>query len=335
MVWRTWGGKHRVLLGEADLLVEDSLPAFREAAGPLLDRTPAAHAGRAGGGAGLAGPAARRAGWRADALDAWRSAGVDRPGAAADARASGLARGRGRRAAGAAVSVDQLLAQLFPGGHAVARQGDLLVGTGRAAAGEVAVLGLCDGIDVGPELALRLAQEVLAVVRQHPGRPILALVDSRGQRMGKREEVLGLNGYLGHLAACVELARRAGHRTLALVHGQASSGSFLAFAALCDEIHAVEGAVLSVMNLPAMSRVTKIPLARLEALSAASPVLAPGLENYVAGSAAWSRSGPRRWRRRWRRPWAGRPVPTAARSSGWSGAAGSWPGRWRGASARP
>lgn len=179
------------------------------------------------------------------------------------------------------MSVDQLLAQLFPGGHAVARQGDLLVGTGRAAAGEVAVLGLCDGIDVGPELALRLAQEVLAVVRQHPGRPILALVDSRGQRMGKREEVLGLNGYLGHLAACVELARRAGHRTLALVHGQASSGSFLAFAALCDEIHAVEGAVLSVMNLPAMSRVTKIPLARLEALSAASPVLAPGLENYV------------------------------------------------------
>jgi malonate decarboxylase gamma subunit len=180
------------------------------------------------------------------------------------------------------MSVDQLLRQLFPGGHAVRREGDLLVGTGRWSAGELAVLGLCDGVEVGVELALRLATEVLRVVRDHPGRPILTLVDTRGQRMSKRDELLGLNGYLGHLAACVELARRAGHRILALVHGQAASGSFLALGLMADEIHAVDGANLSVMNLPAMSKVTKIPLERLERLSAASPVLAPGLANYVA-----------------------------------------------------
>lgn len=180
------------------------------------------------------------------------------------------------------MNVDDLLHQLFPGGHAVRREGDLLVGTGRSPAGEIAVLGLCDGVDVGVELALRLATEVLRVVREHPGRAILALVDSRGQRMSKRDELLGLNGYLGHLAACVELARRAGHRILALVHGQAASGSFLALGMMADEIHAVEGANLSVMNLPAMSKVTKIPLERLERLSRGSPVLAPGLANYVA-----------------------------------------------------
>ncbi len=179
------------------------------------------------------------------------------------------------------MSVDELLTALFPAGHAVRREGGLLIGTGRAAGGEVAVLGLCDGVDVGVELALRLAREVLAVVRDHPARPILTLVDSQGQRMSKRDEILGLNGYLGHLAACVELARRSGHRILALVHGQAASGSFLALGMMADEIHAVDGAVLSVMNLPAMSKVTKIPLARLEALSRGSPVLAPGLENYV------------------------------------------------------
>jgi malonate decarboxylase gamma subunit len=178
--------------------------------------------------------------------------------------------------------VDQLLQQLFPGGHAVRREGDLLVGTGRSPAGEIAVLGLCDGVDVGVELALRLATEVLRVVRDHPGRPILTLVDTRGQRMSKRDEVLGLNGYLGHLATCVELARQAGHKILALVHGQAASGSFLALGMMADEIHAVDGASLSVMNLPAMSKVTKIPLERLERLSRGSPVLAPGLANYVA-----------------------------------------------------
>jgi malonate decarboxylase gamma subunit len=179
------------------------------------------------------------------------------------------------------MNVDQLLAQLFPAGHQVAREGALLLGSGRTRGGEVAVLGVCDGEGVGVEQALRLSEELLRVVRQHPGRPILTLLDSAGQRMSKRDEVLGLNGYLGHLAACVELARRSGHRSLALVHGQASSGSFLALAAPCDEVHAVAGAVFSVMNLPAMSKVTRIPLERLEALSRSSPVLAPGLENYV------------------------------------------------------
>ena len=36
LVWRTTGGKHRYLLGEADALVADSIPAFRAAAGAAL-----------------------------------------------------------------------------------------------------------------------------------------------------------------------------------------------------------------------------------------------------------------------------------------------------------
>jgi malonate decarboxylase beta subunit len=39
LVWRTTGGKHRYLLGEADTLVADSIPAFRAAAvAALADR---------------------------------------------------------------------------------------------------------------------------------------------------------------------------------------------------------------------------------------------------------------------------------------------------------
>jgi malonate decarboxylase beta subunit len=40
LVWRTVGGKHRYLLGEAAVLVDDDLIAFRAAALSLLDRTP-------------------------------------------------------------------------------------------------------------------------------------------------------------------------------------------------------------------------------------------------------------------------------------------------------
>lgn len=179
------------------------------------------------------------------------------------------------------MTAEELLDQLFPAGYDVRAEGDLLFGTGAATAGLVAVIAIRGGAEVGVEGALRLARGVLEVVRSHPGRPIVTLVDSRGQRMSKRDEVLGLNGYLGHLASCVELARRSGHRILALVHGEAVSGSFLPLGMMADEIHAVEGARLGVMGLPAMSQVTKIPLERLEALSKENPVLAPGLDPFL------------------------------------------------------
>jgi len=38
LVWRTYGGKHRYVLGEADLLVDDDVDAFRSAALELLGR---------------------------------------------------------------------------------------------------------------------------------------------------------------------------------------------------------------------------------------------------------------------------------------------------------
>jgi malonate decarboxylase beta subunit len=79
MVWRTWGGKHRVLLGEADQLVEDSLTAFREAARQAMGRTrPLTLVALEAEQAWLA----RRLGdlgGCADGLEAWRAAGVDRP----------------------------------------------------------------------------------------------------------------------------------------------------------------------------------------------------------------------------------------------------------------
>jgi malonate decarboxylase gamma subunit len=179
------------------------------------------------------------------------------------------------------MTTGEILDGLFPAGHAVRRAGDVLAGTGRAAAGDVAVVGIAGGAEVGVETALALAGELLRVVGEAPGRPILALVDTGGQRMSRRDELLGLNGYLGHLAACVELARVRGHKVVALVTGQAVSAGALALGFVADEVHALEGARLAVMALPAMARVTKIPLERLEALSRASPVLAPGLENYV------------------------------------------------------
>jgi malonate decarboxylase gamma subunit len=177
---------------------------------------------------------------------------------------------------------DALLTMLFPLGFDVAGQAPFFAGCGKTGAGEVTIIGTTDAAPIGVELALAIAGEVLRTVRDAPGRPIVLLIDTAGQRLSRRDELLGVNAYMAHVAKCLELARARGHRILGLVHGEAVSGGFLASSLLADACYALADAEVRVMNLPAMSRITKIPLARLEALSKTSPVFAPGVANYHA-----------------------------------------------------
>jgi malonate decarboxylase gamma subunit len=178
------------------------------------------------------------------------------------------------------VQLTSLLDALFPNGHSVGCDGVCLSGTGQTGRTSVAVTGTTAGTTIGVELALQLAGEVLRIVREHPGRPILLLVDTTGQRLSRRDEMLGINHYLAHLAKCIEVARRRGHRVLSLVYSQAVSGGYLACGMQADICCALPEAEIRVMSLPAMARVTKIPQQKLEALSRSSPVFAPGVANY-------------------------------------------------------
>ncbi|MEW5709855.1 MAG: biotin-independent malonate decarboxylase subunit gamma [Pseudomonadota bacterium] len=175
----------------------------------------------------------------------------------------------------------RLLDRLFPQGHLVQVEGQVAWGSGRTGTEEIAVVGTTGRAAIGVEIALALAGHALDVVRRHPGRPILLLVDTSGQRLSRRDELLGINGYLAHLAKALAFARARGHLLLALVYGEAVSGGFLSFGMMADYVYALRDAQVRVMNLAAMARVTKIPLERLEALSRTSPVFAPGVENYV------------------------------------------------------
>lgn len=178
-----------------------------------------------------------------------------------------------------------LLTELFPLGHSVTFDGVFFQGTVRSGNVEVAVVGISDAALIGVELAFQMAGAVLAVIRHHPGRPILLLVDTQGQRLTHRDELLGINGYMAHLAKCIEAARRAGHSVIGLVYSQAVSGGFLASSMFADTCYALSGAEVRVMNLPSMARITKIPLELLESLSKTSPVFAPGIENYLRAGA--------------------------------------------------
>lgn len=180
--------------------------------------------------------------------------------------------------------------KLFPAGHTVRVEGDLVHGTGNTARGPVAVVGTCNRAGIGVDLAFALAGHVLEIVERYPERPILMLVDTQGQQLARRDELLGNAGYLAHLAKCFEVARMRGHRLLCLVYGEAVSGGFLSLGMIADRTYAAADAQIRVMALPAMSRITQIPIEDLQDLCSTSAIFGPGVDNYVrlgAVEAAW------------------------------------------------
>ena len=169
---------------------------------------------------------------------------------------------------------------LFPAGFQILQEGALIHGTALVDAQTVAVIGTCEHTAIGVEIALQQARLVLDVVREHPGRSILLLVDTKGQRLRHRDEMLGINSYMAHLGKCIELARQQQHKVIALVYDQALSGGFLTSGLMADACHALPEAQIRVMALPAMARITKVAQETLQQLAATNPVFAPGVENY-------------------------------------------------------
>jgi malonate decarboxylase gamma subunit len=175
-----------------------------------------------------------------------------------------------------------LAIQLFGAEHGIARDGDLLRGSVKFDGQPVTVIGSTNHAPVGVQLALAQARAVLDTMAQHPGRAILLLIDTQGQQLRRRDELLGINRAMAHLGMSIDLARRSGHRVLGLVYDQALSGGFITSGLIADACDALPEAEIRVMRLPAMARVTKLPEAMLAALSESNPVFAPGVGNYVA-----------------------------------------------------
>ncbi len=178
---------------------------------------------------------------------------------------------------------DELLTAFFGDGFRPTHSDDHCF-TGRARIGDetVTVIGTANRAEVGVDLCLRMAASVLECVRERPREAIVFFLDTQGQRLRRRDELLGLNGYMAHLAKCCEVARGRDHPLLSVVYGEAVSGGYLTTGMMADACYAVRDAEIKVMNLPAMARITKVPLERLEDLANRSPVFSPGADNYLA-----------------------------------------------------
>jgi malonate decarboxylase gamma subunit len=179
------------------------------------------------------------------------------------------------------MNLNDILNSLFPAGHAVKVANHVITGEATTAQGTVAVLGTTDAAAIDHSMALALSALILDTAETHPGRPLVFMVDTSGQALSRSQELLCLNGSLAHLASCVDLARRQGHRSISLVTANAVSGGFLSFGLMTDRAYALADAQVRVMDLRAMSRVTKIAHERLVELAGHSPIFAPGAESYV------------------------------------------------------
>src|SRR4051812_47185174 len=108
------------------------------------------------------------------------------------------------------MTLDEILASLFPDGHAVTVHDGLVTGSGPFEGGRIQVVGVDGDTPLGVEGALTLSRAVLDTVRAGEQAPILVVVDSDSQRMSRRDELLGLNECLAHLAKALLLADRSG-----------------------------------------------------------------------------------------------------------------------------
>jgi malonate decarboxylase gamma subunit len=181
--------------------------------------------------------------------------------------------------------------KLFPNGHEIKENENALSGTAIVKDQTVAIIGTTNHAHIGFDIAIQISGLILDVVREHPKRPILILIDTEGQRLRRRDEMLGINSAMAHLGKCVELARRNGHKIIGIVYEEALSGGFITSGLMADACYALPEAKIRVMGLPAMARITKIPLEKLTELAKKNPVYAPGPENFLnmgALNAIWT-----------------------------------------------
>jgi malonate decarboxylase gamma subunit len=193
------------------------------------------------------------------------------------------------------MTLDDILHSLFPGGHDVKNDGGVLYGSGPLrSGGEALVIGVAGRLPLGVDEAIRLAGYLLNSIESGSG-PVLVLVDSDSQRMSKRDELLGLNEFLAHLAKCLLYADMHGRPTIGLLYGHSAAGAFLATALATRVLAALPGAEPAVMDLPSMAKVTKLPIEVLEERAKSTPVFAPGLSNLsLTGSVhlVWDEKAP-------------------------------------------
>ena len=153
------------------------------------------------------------------------------------------------------MTLDDILASLFPDGHDVKNDKRRRCSARHAAIRRPGARHRRRGPDRRSASTRPFAFPAMSWTPLEQGSgPILVLVDSDSQRMSKRDELLGLNEFLAHLAKSLIYADMHGRPTIGLLYGHSAAGAFLATALATRVLVELPGADPAVMDLPSMAQ---------------------------------------------------------------------------------
>lgn len=195
--------------------------------------------------------------------------------------------------------IQTVLTTLFPNELTYEIDDHVILGSAATTQGKVNIIGTVESAAINQDIAIKLAKAILQVIetgeKSGEKTPVVFIVDTQGQALSRADELLCLNRTFAHLAACVELLRQYKHPNFAIIFGEAVSGGFLSYGLMANQVFALATSQVKVMDLNAMSRVTKIPVEQLKNLSQTSAIFAPGAENFYkmgALNAIWHELDP-------------------------------------------
>ena len=215
-VRRLMGGEVRSRLGSNELLLPDSLDAFRAA---TVER-----------------------------IRAGKTVVLERDTLAQHNRLS-------QRIDGGASPCDKVLADrsrkelesIAPIGYDFSLRGCVTVAESIFAPRSPVLLGVLTGATVGADACWILADELLRVRRARPDSPIVLFLDASGHAATHRDEALMLSAYLVHLSVVIAEAAASGQQIELRISGAAAGAVYVAFAAAVTRVAAYPNARVRIL----------------------------------------------------------------------------------------
>jgi hypothetical protein len=149
------------------------------------------------------------------------------------------------------------LAAILPPGYQPLLTGEAFCALPPAASGRAAFLGTLSGAPVGAATCWQLTDWLLALHHDHPGSPVVLILDADGHAATVADEKLLLSAYLMHLSLTLAWLHAAGHRIVLWVTGRASGASYVTFAAPVDAVSALPSAQIEILPAAAARQIVK------------------------------------------------------------------------------
>lgn len=146
-------------------------------------------------------------------------------------------------------------ALLLPPGYDPVLQGTVFSAAPGPARGKAVFAGCLSGRTVTALDCWRLSDRLLTLGVEHPGCPVVLVLDAEAHAATLADESVLLSEYLVHLSMVIADLARSGHRVAVWLPGAASGAAYVAFASPADRVSVSPSARVSILPAVAQQRI--------------------------------------------------------------------------------